>query len=95
MLLGALFATRYADVFLSVANLRSIAKAAAHLGVSQSAVSQKIALLESKLAVKLFDRSTRPLTLTPEGRKLKESLELYNAQNSETTTLFHPWWKWF
>ena len=74
----------YADVFLSVANLRSIAKAAVQLGTSQSAVSQKIALLESKLSVKLFDRSTRPLTLTPEARKLKESLELYNAQISET-----------
>ena len=45
----------YSDVFLSAANLRSIAKAAAHLGITQSAVSQKIALLESKLSVKLFD----------------------------------------
>ena len=60
---------RYSDVFLSAANLRSIAKAAAHLGISQSAVSQKIALLESKLSVKLFDLTTRPLTLTSEGRK--------------------------
>ena len=75
---------RYSDVFLSAANLRSIAKAAAHLGITQSAVSQKIALLESKLSVKLFDWSTRSLTLTPEARKLKESLELYNAQISET-----------
>ena len=61
----------YADVFLSVANLRSLAKAAVQLGTSQSAVSQKIALLESKLSVKLFDRSTRPLTLTPRSSKTK------------------------
>ena len=87
MLLRTLFAAHYADVFPSVTNLRLIAIAAVQLGIA-SAVSQKIALLESNISVKLYDRSTLPLTFTPEGRKLKENLELDNVQISETIQIF-------
>ncbi|HLS50071.1 MAG TPA: LysR family transcriptional regulator, partial [Actinomycetaceae bacterium] len=41
------------------------AAAAAH--ISQSALSQQIARLERRLATKLFDRATTPLTLTEAG----------------------------
>jgi DNA-binding transcriptional LysR family regulator len=46
-------------VFFAVVQSRSLAKAAAQLGVSQPAVSQVIAYLEHDLGVKLFDRSSR------------------------------------
>lgn len=49
-----------------------MSKAAKRLGVSQSAVSQSIRLLEENLGAPLLNRSARPLTLTPAG------IALYN-----------------
>lgn len=45
-----------------------MSKGATHCGVSQSAASQHIQELERRLGVTLFDRSKRPLELTPAGR---------------------------
>ncbi len=44
--------------------------AARHLGVTPSAVSKTITRLEERLGVRLMNRSTRRLTLTPEGETL-------------------------
>lgn len=41
--------------------------AARHLGVTASAVSKTVTRLEARLGVRLLSRSTRKLTLTPEG----------------------------
>lgn len=46
-----------------------MADAAANLGVTESAVSHQIRALETQLHVKLFDRSTGRLRLTPEGER--------------------------
>jgi LysR family transcriptional regulator, transcriptional activator of the cysJI operon len=51
-----------------VAQHRSVSKAARLNGISQSAASQQIHELERDLATSLFDRSTRPLTVTPAGK---------------------------
>jgi DNA-binding transcriptional LysR family regulator len=51
-----------------VAQSRSVSKAARLNEVSQSAASQAIQELERELDVHLFDRSTRPLTITPAGK---------------------------
>ncbi len=45
-----------------------MSKGAAHLGVSQSAASQHVQELERRLGVVLFDRSKRPLEVTPAGK---------------------------
>jgi len=45
-----------------------MSKGAAHCGVSQSAASQHVQEVERRLGVTLFDRSTRPLELTPAGK---------------------------
>jgi len=45
-----------------------VARAAEHLGLSQSAVSMQISTLERDLEIKLFDRKKRTLTLTEDGR---------------------------
>lgn len=66
---------RTADTFLAVCRTRSFHEAARQLGVTQSAVSQKISNLENSLSVELFDRTTRPLTVTSEAKLLKDSLE--------------------
>ena len=45
-----------------------MSKGAAHCGVSQSAASQHVQEVERRLGVALFDRSKRPLELTPAGK---------------------------
>ena len=51
-----------------VANQRSVSKAAKLNGISQSAASQQIQEVERELGTTLFDRATRPLTVTPPGK---------------------------
>lgn len=55
------------EVFLAVAEERSISAAARRLSASVSAVSQQLSGLEAALGASLFDRSARPLALTLAG----------------------------
>lgn len=57
-------------VFEAAARHESFARAAAELGVTQSAVSQRMRLLEQRLGRALFRRLPRALALTPDGRAL-------------------------
>ncbi|MFS7242950.1 LysR family transcriptional regulator [Serratia proteamaculans] len=57
------------ESFLRSAELGSFTLAARQLGVSPAAVSRNVAQLERNLGVKLFQRSTRQLTLTEVGRR--------------------------
>ena len=50
----------------------SYTAAARSLSISPSAVSKSVQRLEQRLGVSLFTRTTRSLTLTPEGRELHE-----------------------
>ena len=59
-------------LFRDVAHARSLSRAAALNGISQSAATQHIQELEKRLAVQLLDRSTRPLGLTAAGRLYAE-----------------------
>ncbi len=54
------------------AHAHSISKAAKLGEISQSAASQAIQEVERELGVTLFDRSTRPLTVTPAGKLYAE-----------------------
>ena len=56
------------QIFRDIAQTRRISEGARRNGISQSAASQLIQQLERRLGVKLFDRSTRPLVLTPAGK---------------------------
>lgn len=58
--------------FTRTAELGSFAAAARELGISAVAVSQNISRLEEGLGVRLMARSTRALTLTPEGQAFLE-----------------------
>jgi len=55
------------DVFLNVADAGSMTTASRRLGVTQSAISQQIKLLEAEFGSALFDRQSRPLVLTAAG----------------------------
>lgn len=57
-------------IFYAVANTGNISRAAKELYISQPAISKSIQKLEENLAVKLFERSSRGVTLTPEGELL-------------------------
>ena len=57
-------------VFSAVAKERSFTKAAARLGVSQSALSRTIRELEARLGVRLLARTTRSVSPTEAGERL-------------------------
>ncbi len=61
--------------FYAVATQLSFSKAAKALFISQSAVSQNISSLEMALETKLFQRSTKRVSLTPEGETLLSHIE--------------------
>src|SRR5512141_1702741 len=58
--------------FLAVARERGFSRAAARLGLTQSAVSQAVARLEAELGTALFVRQRRGTVPTPAGRALEE-----------------------
>jgi LysR family transcriptional regulator, regulator for bpeEF and oprC len=53
--------------FVTVAEALSYRKAAARLGVSAAAVSKAVSLLEEEMGVVLLQRTSRAVSLTPEG----------------------------
>lgn len=61
--------------FEAAARRLSLTAAAKEIGLTQSALSQQIKALESRLGVALFRRHARGLTLTDEGRKLLPQVE--------------------
>ena len=60
----------YYRIFYETARFASFSKAAQHLYISQSAISQCIHQLEKDLNTQLFIRSRRGITLTKEGELL-------------------------
>jgi DNA-binding transcriptional LysR family regulator len=56
--------------FLAVARQRSFTRAAAQLGVSQSALSQTVRGLEARLGLRLLTRTTRSVAPTEAGERL-------------------------
>jgi DNA-binding transcriptional LysR family regulator len=60
--------------FVAVARERSFTKAAAKLGVSQSALSHTIRGLEARLGVRLLTRTTRSVSPTAAGERLLDTV---------------------
>lgn len=61
--------------FYIVASLKSINDAANKMFISQPAVSKQIKTLENDLGVKLFVRTSKGISLTPEGKVLYSQIE--------------------
>src|ERR1700760_251778 len=60
--------------FVAVARERSFTRAAAKLGLSQSALSQTVRQLEGRLGVRLLTRTTRSVAPTEAGERLFRTL---------------------
>jgi len=61
-------------MFLAVAQARSFTRAAARLGMSQSALSHAVRGLEAKLGVRLLTRTTRSVAPTEAGERLLQNV---------------------
>jgi DNA-binding transcriptional LysR family regulator len=82
-------------IFVQVAELRSFAAAGQRLGISASAVSKGVARLEQKFGVRLFQRSTRSVSLTAEGALFLDRCrrilsEIAAAENELASTTTSP-----
>ncbi|SEL36712.1 LysR family transcriptional regulator [Streptacidiphilus jiangxiensis] len=63
------------EIFLTLAQELHFGRTAERLHVSQARVSQSVAKQERRLGVALFDRTSRSVSLTPVGRRLREDLQ--------------------
>jgi DNA-binding transcriptional LysR family regulator len=75
--------------FLAVARLKSFTAAAAHLGVTTTAVSKAVKLLEQRHHVVLFQRTTRHVALTEAGASLFASLRPAIQQIEDSFSALH------
>lgn len=60
--------------FVTIAREGSFTRAAAHLGVTQSALSQAINGLEARLQIRLLTRTTRSVSATAAGERLLNAI---------------------
>ncbi len=63
--------------FVTLAREKSFTRAAAQLGVSQSALSHSLRTLETRLGIRLLTRTTRSVSLTDAGEHLLNDLGPY------------------
>jgi DNA-binding transcriptional LysR family regulator len=78
-------ALRDIECFALVARHRSFSRAAAALSLSQPAVSQAVARLERELGLRLFERSSRTVALSPFGESLLPYAEAVLSQAAAFT----------
>lgn len=87
------YSLRQLKVFIAVAQTGSFSRAGEMIGLSQSAVSHGIKELESTLNIRLLDRTTREVILTPAGSslatRLAQILEELNSTLLDTRTMSH------
>jgi DNA-binding transcriptional LysR family regulator len=61
-------------LFLTVAEERSFTRAAAKLGIAQSTLSYSLKKLEARMGLRLLTRTTRSVSTTEAGERLRQSL---------------------
>lgn len=74
--------------FIAVAQFESFAQAAKALNLPVSAVSKRVAALEEQLCVRLFQRTTRVVRLTDEGRSVLPKIKELVSNLSEIENTF-------
>lgn len=74
------FSLRQIEAFLSVSDTGSFTRAAEHMSLTPSAVSQLVHEFEAALGYRVFDRSTRKVVLSAAGRSLLPAIEALSRQ---------------
>lgn len=75
------------NVFTAVVDAGTFAAAAEVMGISPPGVSRAIARLEKKLKIRLFNRTTRSVSLTEDGRRFYEQVMPHLAGLEEATVV--------
>ena len=71
------------SVFALIVKHGNLAAAAQELGITPPAVTRRLANLEKRLAVRLLNRTTRKISLTPEGEQyLMEGVRILEEMNA-------------
>ena len=73
-------------IFAAIVDTGTFAAAGEQLGMSQPGVSRAIARLENRLKIRLFDRTTRVVSLTDDGRRFYEQAMPHVAALDEAAT---------
>jgi len=68
------------QVFLEIAEVRNLRRAADRLGTTQSALTKVLRRLESELRIRLFDRAPRGVELTEPGRAFHVRVKAVDIQ---------------
>lgn len=74
------------SVLSAIVDSGSFAGAGEILNMTQSGVSRSVARLEARLGIRIFDRTTRSVSLTDEGRRFYEKIMPLLAELEEVTT---------
>ncbi|MEW6494431.1 MAG: LysR substrate-binding domain-containing protein [Cyanobacteriota bacterium] len=78
---------RHLRYFIVLAEELNFSRAAQRLHIAQPPLSQQIRSLEDELGLQLFDRTTRPLQLTPAGQVFLEKARQVFTQVEQATVL--------
>lgn len=70
---------------------KSFSKAARSLFISQPSLSATVKRIENKIGYPIFDRSTKPLTLTECGKKYIQSVEQILSLENEFSNFVNDW----
>ncbi len=81
---------RAMQVFIQIADQGSLTAAARAMDSSLPAVVRTLAALEENLQVRLFNRTTRRISLTEEGRQYLESCRQILAAVADAETMLEP-----
>lgn len=74
--------TRQFEYILAVAKLKNFGLAADECYITQSTLSTMIGRFEEEIGIRIFDRKTKPITITKEGEEIISQLKLINKDIS-------------
>ncbi|MFT3691141.1 LysR family transcriptional regulator [Paenirhodobacter sp.] len=64
---------RFMETVICLANLRSFRATAEHMHITPAAISSRIMAIENEMGIKLFDRDSKDVRITPQGEAFVQS----------------------